>query len=229
MKIYLCDDEVKMVEKIGARIKECLPVAEVVSFTDGNELLARLWQDFCDILLLDIDMPELSGMEVASRLAELPKKPLLVFVTGHDELVYESFQYHPFGFVRKQFLEAELGKVLLDCKKELEQERKHFNFHTPEGEVCLMLSEIPYFESEGNYLKIYTEQEIYRFRSTIGAVETALREDGFIRIHKGFLVNQTAIRLFGTESVELTDGNRLPVGKTYAEAAKQQFMRYLRS
>lgn len=229
MRIYLCDDEEKMREEIGLAVSGCLSAAEISFFSDGKELLDRLVQEACDVLLLDIDMPELSGMEVAAQLAELPKKPLLVFVTGHDELVYESFRYHPFGFVRKQFLDKELHKVLLDCAKEFEQEKRHFNFRCEGKEVCLLLSELLYFESEGNYLKVYTEREEYRFRSTITAVERALKRDGFIRLHKGFLVNQSAIRLFGTEAVELTDGRSLPVGKTYAEEAKQQFVRYLRS
>lgn len=229
MKIYLCDDELKMREEISDGVKVCLPLAEVTAFSGGEELLEALQNAPCDVLLLDIDMPGLSGMEVAKRLAELPEKPLLVFVTGHDELVYENFRYHPFGFVRKQFLEKELGKVLADCAEELAQKQRHFNFRTTEGECRLLLSEISYFESEGNYLKLYTGQAEYRFRSTIGAVEAALVKEGFFRIHKGFLVNQTAIRLFGAETVELTNGNSLPVGKTYAEGAKQQFMRYLRS
>ena len=168
-------------------------------------------------------------MEVAARLTGLSKKPLLVFVTNHDELVYESFRYHPFGFVRKQFLGKELDKVLKDCVAELEQGRKHFNFRTEGKEVCLLLSEIIFFESEGNYLKVYTESGEYRFRSTITAVERSLVKDGFIRVHKGFLANQCAIRLFGTDNVELTDGRSVPVGKTYIEEARQQFMRYLRA
>lgn len=229
MRIYLCDDEQKIREEIRFRVEGCLSTAELESFTSGVELLHRLGEQSCDILLLDIDMPELSGMEVAARLGELDHRPLLVFVTGHDELVYESFQYHPFGFVRKQFLDVELEKVLMDCKTELEQKKRHFTFRTTEGEICLLLSEIRYFESDANYLKIYTEQKEFRFRSTIGAVEAALAKEGFIRLHKGFLVNQRVIRLFGAEQVELTDGKVLPVGKTYAETAKQQFMRYLRS
>ncbi len=229
MRIYLCDDEVKIREEIRKQVKMQLPEAVVEDFSAGNELLLAMKEKECDVLLLDIDMPELSGMEVAARLAGLPNKPLLIFVTGHDELVYESFQYHPFGFVRKQFLIEELKKVLKDCETELEHISRHFNFHAEGKEVCLMLSELLYFESEGNYLKVYTGGEEYRFRSTITAVESALKKDGFLRLHKGFLVNQATIRLFGTDTVELTNGRTLPVGKTYAEEAKQQFMRYLRS
>lgn len=229
MRIYLCDDELKMQEELLGRVKKLLPDAVTEVFSSGEQLLEQLERQECDLLLLDIDMPELNGMEVASRLAGLPQKPLLVFVTGHDELVYESFQYHPFGFVRKQFLDAELERMLSDCGAELEQTKRHFNFRMEGKEVCLLLSELLYFESEGNYVRVYTNTAEYRFRSTIAAVEASLGKEGFLRLHKGFLVNQSAIRLFGAEAVELTDGRTLPVGKTYAEEAKQQFMRYLRA
>jgi len=229
MKIYLCDDELKIREEISLAVSGILPEADVSLFDGGRQLLEQMKRECCDILLLDIDMPGLSGMEVAAQLSEQSQKPLLIFVTNHDELVYESFRYHPFGFVRKQFLEEELVKVLKDCAAELEQGKRHFNFRTEGKEVCLLLTEVFFFESEGNYLKVYTKEEEYRFRSTITAVERTLKKDGFIRVHKGFLVNQSAIRLFGTEAVELTDGRSLPVGKTCLEEAKQQFMRYLRS
>ncbi|MBP3610739.1 MAG: response regulator transcription factor [Lachnospiraceae bacterium] len=229
MKIYVCDDETKMLEEISSQTANCMEKARITCFTSGKELLEQLRREGCDVLLLDIDMPGMNGMEVAEGLAGLEQKPLLVFVTGHDELVYESFQYHPFGFIRKQFLEAELGRVLEDCREELLREKKHFNFRTTGGELCLSLTELMFFESEGNYVKVFTMQEEYRFRSTLGAIENSLGGDGFIRVHKGFLVNQRAIRLFGTEQVELINGRSIPLGKIYAESAKQQFMRYLRS
>ena len=147
MRIYLCDDEQKIRDEISTAVAEVLPEADVKPFSDGSSLLEQMNQERCDILLLDIDMPELSGMEVAAKLTELPRKPLLVFVTNHDELVYESFRYHPFGFVRKQFLGKELGKVLKDCVEELERGRKHFNFRAEGKDVGLLLSEIIFFES----------------------------------------------------------------------------------
>lgn len=229
MIIYLCDDELTIQEEIYLAVSGILPEANVSTYTDGKQLVEQMKRNCCDILLLDIDMPGLSGMEVAAQLSELSQKPLLVFVTNHDELVYESFRYHPFGFVRKQFLNEELDKVLKDCAAELEQGKQHFNFRTEGKEVCILLSEIFFFESEGNYLKVYTKDGEYRFRSTITAVESTLKKDGFIRIHKGFLVNQSVIRLFGTEEVELMNSRSLPVGKIYLEEAKQQFMRYLRA
>lgn len=227
MKIYICDDEPKILSDISSKVKDTLSGVDISEFTSGKSLLEAIAENSCDILLLDIDMPGISGLDIAKELAMMTEKPLLVFVTSHDELVYDSFRFHPFGFVRKSYLDKELPCILTDCVKELESREKHFCFHTANADVKLQLDEILYFESDGNYLKLFTESTEYRYRDTLSAVENALSDSGFVRIHKGFLVNQTAVKILHSDETELTNGVRLPVGRSYAENAKKQLMRYI--
>lgn len=228
MKIFICDDEPQITYEFEKVVQRILPASGIQIFHSGASLLDALAEQTCDVLLLDIDMPKMSGMDVAKRLSELETKPLLVFVTSHDELVYDSFRYHPFGFVRKSFFEKEIEKVLRDCEEELESSMRHFSFRANGQDVRLLLSEILFFEADGNYLKLRAKDGEYRLRSTIAAMENSLGSSGFIRIHKGFLVNQTAIRMFGADEIRLEDGAVLPLGKTYGSAAKQLFMKYMR-
>ncbi len=118
MKITVCDDENKIVEEITSFIKKDFPSSEVSAYSDGESFLASS-EERPEVLLLDIDMPGISGMEVAATLTREKVQTLIVFVTAHDELVYDSFKYHPFAFVRKKFLEEELRSVLSDCEKEI--------------------------------------------------------------------------------------------------------------
>ena len=110
MLIYVCDDEVQILNMISATIRGCLPEGTVEVFHTGGALMRTLAERPCDILFLDIDIPDRTGMEIAYWLNSLDHKPLLVFVTNHDELVYESFQYHPFGFIRKKYFDAEIDR-----------------------------------------------------------------------------------------------------------------------
>lgn len=229
MRILICDDEPQMLLMIAAKVLECLPESDVRTFTSGLELLGCLEAESCDILLLDIDMPDITGMEIARRLAPGEKRPLLLFVTSHDELVYDSFQYHPFAFLRKVCFDREIKAALEDCIQELEHRERHFCFRWEGKRVCLFLSDILYFEAEGNYLKIFSKTGQYRFRSTIASVENTLTGCGFIRIHKGFLINQAAVRLLGAKEAKLFDGTALPIGKSYAKTAGEQFLRYMRT
>ncbi|MDO4463552.1 MAG: LytTR family DNA-binding domain-containing protein [Bacillota bacterium] len=227
MKIFICDDELLILKKISEKVKEILTDCTVTEFSDSFKLLEAIKKEECDLLLLDIDMPQISGLEVASQLNRLEYKPLLVFVTSHDELVYDSLMFHPFGFIRKNYLEEEIEKVLRDCEGELSFREKYFTFKSGSGNVRLRVSEITYLEGDGNYLKLYTKDRMYRIRDTIAAAQEALSEKGFIRFHRGFLVNQQAVKVLDTDEAELMTGERIPIGRNYAEEAKKQLMRYM--
>lgn len=229
MQIFICDDEPQMLTDIAKKVSECLPDSNIRTFLSGTELLQCLETEFCDVLLLDIDMPEITGLEIAGHLARQEKRPLLLFVTSHDELVYDSFQYHPFAFLRKSCFDKEIKAALTDCVLELEHRERHFCFKTEGNRICLLLSDILYFEAEGNYLILFSKEGQYRFRSTITSVENTVSGCGFIRIHKGFLINQAAVRLWGSEKVQLSDDSMLPIGKSYAKTAREQFLGYMRT
>ena len=228
VKISVCDDETKIIEDIKRIIEKEITDAEISAYTDGDSLLKRMEEDKYDIVLLDIDMPGMSGMDVAASMAENKKKSLIVFVTAHDELVYDSFRYHPFAFVRKTYLEEELIAVLKDCQKEIESKESHFLFKSEGKNISILTQDILYFEAEANYLVIHEKNAVYRMRSTMTNVENSLRNDGFVRIHKGFLVNQEHIRTMNMEEVTLDTGEKLPMGKSYANEAKTSILRYMR-
>ena len=227
MKIYICDDEPQIVRDMENKIKNILQDGFITSFTDGKQLLKTLESASCNILFLDIDMPEISGLDIAKELEKMSEKPLLVFVTSHDELVYDSLQYHPFGFIRKSYFEREIEKLLKDCEKELSKKERHFTFKSGTENMRIKLSEILYFESDGNYLKLFTDGQEYRLRDTVAAVENTLSSSGFVRLHRGFLVNQAAVKRLGTEEAELGNGVKIPIGKNYAQEAKKRLMRYM--
>ena len=233
MKIAVCDDEYKILEEIAAFIEKEFPGNKVQTFSDGQAFLSsvRAAPDAePDLVLLDIDMPGMTGMELAAELTSEKVRTLIVFVTAHDELVYDSFKYHPFAFVRKKFLQEELRNVLQDCQKEIDgrTSKKRFVFQNGSQMVNLAQSEILYFEGQANYLAIHTVDGEYRMRSTMSAVEKELGDSGFLRIHKGFLVNLEHVRILKTEGLELDSGGLLPIGKSYSEAAKKSILRFMR-
>ena len=228
MKIVICDDERKMVEDIEKMVRELMPEETVKTCLSGDALLEVLRTEEADAVLLDIDMPEKSGLEVAGLMNATGKKPILIFVTAHDELVYDSLKYHPFAFVRKRYLREELPEVLADCIREVRTKEKRFHFRAEGGEVSVLLSDITYFESEGNYLIVHLQTGTYRLRSTMTAVQNTLEPEGFIRAHKGFLVNQEFVTVMTQDELRLASGEVIPIGKLYAGTVKEQILRYMR-
>ncbi len=224
--IMICDDEKKMLSDIAALTSEVINDSSISSFQNGRDLISAMKERSCEILLLDIDMPELNGLKIAHALSDVTAKPLLIFVTSHDELVYDSLQFHPFGFVRKSHLARELPKMLGDAINEISGKETHFCFHSSEGDVKLKLDDIRYFESDGNYIKLFAAEE-YRFRETLTSLENTLAGNGFVRIHKGFLVNQSAVKIINSDECVLYDNTRLPIGRSYSDTARKQLMRYM--
>ena len=228
MNLVICDDERKMVEDIEKLVREVLPEETVKTCLSGDALLERLRTEETDAVLLDIDMPKKNGLEVAGLMNAVGKKPILIFVTAHDELVYDSFKSHPFAFVRKKYLREELPQVLADCIREVRTKEKKFHFRAEGGEVSVLLSDICYFEAEGNYLMVHLKNDTYRLRSTMSAVQNTLESEGFIRVHKGFLVNQEFVMVMTQDELKLFSGEAIPIGGMYAGTVKEQILRYMR-
>ena len=226
MKIAVCDDESKILEDIKSIILNLYPGDDVNLFSSGEEFLES--DDNPDVLLLDIDMPGMSGMDVASKLAEKETDTLMVFVTAHDELVYDSFKYHPFAFVRKTYLREELSGVLKDCRLKIDKKNKRYVFKSGSETVSLSLDEILYFESFANYLTVKTKTLEYKTRSTISGAQNELEKNDFLRIHKGFLVNLEHVKTVKSDELLLDNDETLPIGKSYSEEARKVILKYMR-
>ena len=116
IKVAFCDDETKILEDLSVKIKKEFEKinCEIDLYTTENSIRLLEYLKSCtvDILFLDIDMPTISGMDIAEALLNSKIKTLLVFVTGQDALVYKSFKYHPFGFIRKAFFDDEIDRVV---------------------------------------------------------------------------------------------------------------------
>ncbi len=231
LKIAICDDEASICdlyrEKTADYMQRRGVMAKIATFQDSVAFLNKLYEEEFGLILLDIDMPGMTGLEIAEKMQTLPYKPLLVFVTSQDALVYETFQYHPFSFIRKSFLEAELEKVLGQALCELQSGQRKFVFRNGKETVGVLLSDISYFEAEGNYIIMHTASGVYRLRDTMTRLECELEKKGFVRIHKGFLVNQEKVYKLGNEEVVLADGATLPIGRSNREQTKEKLMRYL--
>lgn len=230
LRLAICDDEKKFCDLFHKKVLSILgETVQVQTYTAPQQCLFDMQQGRYDILMLDIDMPEMSGLQMASIMQEMSiePKPILIFVTSQDSLVYESFRYHPFGFIRKSYLEEELERVLREAECEWKKRKKQFTFRCKNEMVTLLYQDILYLESSGNYLEIHGIKQVYRIRETMSKVEKELAFWGFVRIHKGFLVNQQAVYRLGANEIVLTDRTILPIGKSYREQARELLMRYI--
>ena len=233
IKVVICDDEKIILQQLQSYVSTVLDEQnaeyEILTISHPMELLQRLKKDNADILLLDIDMPGISGMEIAAELRRQEQQALLIFVTCYESFVYESFQYQPFDFIRKSCYEKELKNTLLRALSQLESQRQEYLIEQGDMIVRLPLSEILYFEACANYITIVTKEICYQQRKPMHQLQEELMRAGFIRIHKGYLVNQKAIYILKSDRVILANNMELPIGRHYSANAKAEIMKYLRS
>ena len=110
--IAVCDDDMAMTQNLGETIQiefsKQNRVCEPHLFSDPRKLVEALAATAFHMIFLDMDMPNLTGFDVAKDVVARHPQTLIIFVTSHDELVYPSLQYHPFRFIRKRFFHSEI-------------------------------------------------------------------------------------------------------------------------
>lgn len=228
MQLLICDDEITFCEQYKNRAEQILgEAAGVRIYTDSCIFWRELQESGGDIVLLDIDMPGLDGLEIAAKMQQMETRPILIFITSQDALVYDSFQYHPFGFIRKTHVDKELERVLLEAVKEWKKQSHRYRFRCENETVSLNTEQILYLEAMGNYLELHTGERSYRIRETMAGAQEDLAAYGFVRIHKGFLVNERAVWRIGNREVVLEGDIRLPIGKSYKEQVKEKLVRLM--
>lgn len=232
-RIVVCDDEKEILnyilQKVEAGFEQSVFSVNCMAVSDARELVALLQNEPVDIIFLDIDMPFFSGLDIAKMITEKGLKTLLVFVTSYDALVYQTFAYRPFAFIRKSFFQEEIGDIIKRLEQELLSWREELVLQKAQEIVRILVEDIYYIEASGNYIDIYTKNGIERYRMTLANMENELKGRSFLRCHKGYLVNIRHINRMKNNEIELTDGSKLPVGRNYEKEVRQAILMSMRS
>ena len=181
-----------------------------------------------DVILLDIDMPKISGIELASRINTLKgntEKPYIIFVTSMDGLVFEALREQPYSFVRKDHLD-DLAPCLMRIYEKL-QLSDSYTIKVGRDIVSLPIRDLIYLEKSGNYVTFDTVNGEYRERTTIDEKEVDLKPYSFLRPHIGYLVNPAYIAELLPESLRMNNGVIIPVSKRYRKEIKREFYEWM--
>ena len=200
-------------------------------FSAGKDFLNAQKVNPFDAVFLDIDMPEVSGFDIAEKINGI-EPTLIIFVTTHDELVFSSLKFQPFRFIRKSFVKDEIGEVVEDINKVLSKRAagRKFRLQTKSHDVYIDVEQIVYIEIYGHWLKVYTaDNEVLECYGILSDYETQLKPFDFVRTHKSFLVNCRYIRSVEKEQVVLDNKTTIPLSRRRINAVNEKFTKYLRS
>lgn len=240
LKIYICDDDNTFADEIEDRINAYMnrnfnPVGpcNITVFNNAESLLKEFDKASADVVLLDIDMPKMNGFELASLLQERKEDILIMFVTNYEDKVYQSYEYHPFWFIRKSHMH-DLDVILprLVQKIEVEQEKKKltFNLKTENYTVEIDINTLIYIESCKNNIiicdRVSGKKQV---RCKITEAEKQLYPFNIIRIQNSVLVNCRYISKITSREVILTNGMHFGLSRSKINFVKEEFQNYVRS
>lgn len=235
LKIALCDDDRTALPVIAGAVESAFRNREIRTeircFQTGKELLEALTTTRFDLILLDIDLPEMDGIQVALRIREMGQNAPLVFVSECENRVFEAFETQPMTFVRKSnFLNDLATMVRLYMKFRVQDKNDEYvEFETRKGLMNLKIRDIHYIEGDRNYQLLHMEgtAEPIQVKLTMDKLEEALESRGFIRIHKGYMVNCRFIQRIQNTTLSLRDGVELPIGRSKMGEVKSKFLLHM--
>lgn len=230
VKFAVCDDEREMADLVAEKLREFYPdKCEIKCYTDGIILLEDSARELFDAFFLDIGMPGLDGFSLAEIIRADNPFAKIVFVTKNTELAYIGYLYGAFRYVRKFALEEELREAAQSLKREFDLQSEFLLLKTPLGEVVRAVNRIKYFEVKGHNVTAFFDDTEERVSGTMKEYEERLKDVGFIRIHKSFLVNFRFIESVGKTTVTLTDGTTLLLSRNRVAETKRKMMIFSRN
>lgn len=231
IQIGICDDEDMILRVIAGSVRDILTqkecIGEIDRFSSAKGLLRALEKKKYALLFLDIDMPDMDGITLAKKIRAKYQELDIIFVSNREDRVFDAFSVHPFGFVRKSMFLKDIASVFEEWLKKEGNISRTISLQVPgEGMILLPIKDIVYIEgSKKDQIVHMNKQDTVVVRSTMDFLEEKLREEGFIRCHKGFLVNCGFISLIRFELViEMRTGEQIPVGRARLRQVKEEFL-----
>lgn len=229
MKIAICDDEKEMCTGLKRLVLGQKPDAEVFLFTSGKQLLES--RERFHIVLMDIQMEGITGLETARALRMKDESTVLIFVTALKEYVFEAFDVSAFHYLLKPIEKEKFCRVFEKACSEAEKREKDAEellfFQTRSRSFTLHKKDILYVESRGRKVDIHTLKECITVYATMNSLEEQLGED-FYRCHRGYLVNLAFITEYETDRILLGNGEAVFMAREKYSDFVKVYMRFLK-
>lgn len=232
LKIAICDDsksDIKMIHKnISTIFKNFNINFDIATFSDAAFFLSASEDKNFDVVFLDIDMPQINGLEVATELNKRNIISEIIFVTNHDELVYKAFRFKALGFVRKKHIETEMLEIIEILIEHINRRYKHILIQDGHIEKKAHINDVIYMQSDDHYVNVVTSNGKIMIRKTLNDIESEYSVYGFIRIHLRYLVNYRYIYSIEKNVIILDNQEKLPLSRSRAKAVKDSFQFFSR-
>lgn len=251
MYILLTDDEMPARSELRYILRQLAPEATFYEAATGAEALALVEHEPVEVLFLDIEMPDMDGLAVATAVLEGPDPPFIIFATAYDEHALRAFELAALDYVVKPFDESRLEQTMVRVRQALAEKALMAERHTAvrhylaqhqvplpprlwgqqteESWRLVDVKDILWIEAVAKKVLMHTAVgDHLQLPFTLKEVETRLESHGFLRVHKSYLVNMAYVAevsawFSGTFVLKMADeaNTRIPMSRRYAAQIKQ--------
>lgn len=240
LRILVADDEPLASERLGLLLARVDGVTLVGTAHDGTEAVALAEQTAPDVVMLDIAMPGLDGIEVARALSRLTRSPAVVFITAYDQFAVAAFEVAAVDYLMKPADGTRLNRALERARTFLAQRGpdaadragdvprylEEFWASDMSGLVRIAARDIDRVSAERDYMRLHVGKRSWLIHHSMAALEDGLDPALFVRLHRSAIVRRDVITGFarnpsGRWIARLADGSEQPVGRLYADQVRQ--------
>lgn len=233
IRIAVCDDEERAVVLHEKIVKDSLQAQgigyEITAYTQSRNLLCDITDDgfFYDLILLDIEMPGISGMEIPQQIKGFLPNVRIIFVTSHTEYAIDAFELSIFRYVPKNNLEVKLTAAVTDAAKLIELETgQEYTIQTANRMEKIPYKDIFYIQRDGKNASIVSSAGVSKVRKSLQRVYDELNTPEFIFIDRGYIVNIIQIMKISDGMAVLKNDEQLPISRSHLQEVKQQINQF---
>jgi len=213
LKILIADDEAPARNRLRELLEDIADVAVIAEARNGKEALELCSEKMPDLLLLDIRMPKMDGIEAAGHLQKFEPPPAIIFTTAYDSYAMQAFEIHAVDYllkpIRLERLQTAISKARallpsqLAALKPMQPQRTHFSV-VERGRVILVpVADVVYLKAELKYITVRTREREYLIEDSLVNIEQEFG-DHFLRLHRNCLAARHSI--LGYEKHPAADG-----------------------
>jgi len=231
LTIAICEDD-KMQQQQYEKLIHGFGLSEAIDMEkfDSGEALVEAYKNekrFA-LILLDMQMNQLDGIQTAEIIRKYDKKCLIIIITALMEYAVKGYSIDAYDFILKPVNETKFEKVFRKAIKEIQVVmNKTYIIQSRDKTLVLRLSEIIFIESKNKKVIIHTRENAYTSNERISFVEKELEKDGFTRISRYYLVNIYHIKEIGVKTIIVSTGEEINYSSKYRDKIKSEYMHYM--
>ncbi len=232
MKIAVCDDDPMWIihmEEYISRLRDDYSETEYDTYTSGDSLLEyyKTHGNQYNIVILDIEMNGVSGIETAQKIRDMDSEVCIFFLTSHREYVYDCFRPSPMNFwvkpVEYDVFRADIARAY----KRIEESDAYLKVIENRSRIRIKCADIIYIENKDRKSHIYTASQVYTVGAPLGELMRELDNSVFVRVYKSFIINLKYVHIIEESGIRLYGSDRvIPLSRTYKKELENKYINF---